>query len=273
MMSTSLSSQQDSRPGRLSPTKGEGGTAASSMPFVSFLEMRTSQEPVLPCNLSTRRGSRGWAFPSGSLAVCSILGMSCTRFCLPPPNQQASLPSELTAPLAADRPWEPGDRGSENAPIASLPPTAGSNSPVVAPTIRRPETLFLLPSCGVRRTTVFCASHPSYEVVWLSAESGPQPAPSCRLDEKKRLSRRFGPHSSTTTPLHPASGASTQRPSSRLETVQRREREGGGEDDAILSDPHQGSLLFPSGYAVHPICFCFSLLLRCPCREACPEDE
>lgn len=75
------------------------------------------------------------------------------------------------------------------------------------------------------------------------------------------------------TPLHPASGASTQRPSSRLETVQRREREGGGEDDAILSDPHQGSLLFPSGYAVHPICFCFSLLLRCPCREACPEDE
>lgn len=56
--------------------------------------------------------------------------------------------------------------------------------------------------------------------------------------------------------LHPASGASTQRPSSRLETVQRREKEGGGrEDDAILSDPHQGPLLFPSGYAVHPICF------------------
>lgn len=47
MMSTSLSFPNKTQDPADSPTKGEGGTAASSMPFVSILEMRTSQEPVL----------------------------------------------------------------------------------------------------------------------------------------------------------------------------------------------------------------------------------
>lgn len=277
MMSTSLSSQQDPRPGRLSPTKGEGGTAASSMPFVSISRCAPLKSPFF-------RGSR-LGFPSGSLAVCSVLGMCCTRFCLPPPNQQASLRSKVTAPglrtkaLAPDRPWEPlgiGDlrtRRLHHSPISFLPsPNCRLQFARRRPNHPSSRNTFLLPSCGVRRTTVFCASHPSYEVVWWSAESGPQPAPSCRLRRERSLSRRFGPHSSTTTPFTPPPGRPLSGPLRTLKPCKGARRRGGGEDDAILSDPHQASLLFPSGYAVHPICFCLSLLLRCPCREACPDE-
>lgn len=98
MMSTSLSSQQDSRPGRLSPTKGEGGTAASSMPFVSFLEMRTSQEPVLSCNLSTRRGSSRLGFPIREPCRMQYLGDELHEILLAA-AKSASLP-----PLRTDSP-------------------------------------------------------------------------------------------------------------------------------------------------------------------------
>jgi len=143
--------------------------------------MRTSQTPFLHVTCRIVEAA-GWGFTSGSLAVCSILKMCCTRFCLPPPNQQASLPPEVTGQGFAQRHWSriavgtSGDRGSENAPIASLP---NCRLQFVRRLPNHPPSrnTFLIPSCGVRRTSVCCASHPSYEVVWLSSSTRPALSP------------------------------------------------------------------------------------------------
>lgn len=225
-MSTSLSFPNKTQdPADSHQQRGRGARQPAACPSYLFSRCAPLKSPFF-------RGSR-LGFPSGSLAVCGILGMSCTRFCLPPPNQQASPPPRSDSSRASHKgigrgsPWDPLEIGDLRTRRLHHCPNCRLQFARRRPNHPPSRNTFLIPSCGVRRTAVFCASHPSYEVVWLSAESGPQPAPSVlspRREEGFLAGLAPIPQQQA---LHPASGASTQRPSSRLETVQRREKEGG----------------------------------------------